>query len=186
MDQAHIIGRRVFEKQVLCGRVSPLAQIEAVFDIIGRSYTARKLRILPGQLEFELVRRSALHLLNRAIALTCLDFWEDLTLPATFNWDLVPERSMPTMGDRINRFRRLLQGSELSAEDLVEAMDTVDDAFRGMHLLFTNGYLPEGELSAGKRYFCAALLQPTVDLLIRVWIPIRLKKSLRNPRLTSA
>ena len=36
------------------------------------------------------------------------------------------------------------------------------------------------ELPAGKRYLCAALLQPTVDLLIRVWTPIRLKKSLRK------
>jgi hypothetical protein len=168
-------GPSEFSKRLPHGKVDPLAQTVAVFDIIGRCYAARKLQLKAGRAESEMVRRSAIHLLNRAHCLARLGFWNDLTVSETIPWDLVPEPGIHRMRKRIAEARSLLMYSSPTAQDLLEAMDTVNDAFRTMGLLFTYGYMPSGGLSSNKRYFCAASLHPVVDLLNRVWLPIRLR-----------
>lgn len=167
-------GRNEFSKRLPRSRVDPLAQIMAVFDMIDNCYAAR-LQIEEGQWEFEIVRRSAVHLLSRAHSLVRLDLWDDLTMPKTFSWDLVPESDMHRMRERIDEWLRLLERPTPTANALLEAMDTVDDAFRSMHALFTYGYMSGHGPSTNKRYYCAALLKPVVDLLNRIWLPIRLR-----------
>jgi hypothetical protein len=183
-----------FLKQLPRGGVDPVAATVAVFNILGGCYKARNFRLDPSHEEFKAVRQAVLYLLNRARALSRLGFWEHLRTPETLPLDLVPEVDMRAMEKRIVGVRTLLREAPTTARDLVEAMDTVDDAFRSMHLLFAFGLMMPGHEPAEiKRYICAAFLTPVVDQLNRVWIPLQatLKKSevfhaptLHNPRRT--
>jgi len=176
MGKARSLGIRALIELLPRDAIDPVAPVVAVFDIMGRCYKERHFRIKPGQLEFEIVQHAALYLLNCASALNRLHFWSDLEVSHGAQ-ELVPEPDPRKRWERIKAAIIQLRHETVTAQDILEALDTMDEAFRSMDLQFGAGRMSDGfeGITELERYMCSATLAPVVGQLNRVWFRLRAK-----------
>jgi hypothetical protein len=120
------------------------------------------------------VQHSALYLLNRASALNRLNFWSYLEVSHDA-LELVPEPDPRKRWERIKAAITQLRHETVTAQDILEALDTVDEAFRSMDLQFGDGCISDGfeGITELERYMCSATFASVVGQLNRVWFRLR-------------
>jgi hypothetical protein len=176
MAKTRSLGSRALVQLLPRKTIDPVALVVAVFDIIGRCYQTRQFRLKPGQQEFEIVQHAALYALTRADSLNRFYFWDEMEVRSKIR-ALAPEPKRRERCEQIKEARARLRDEAATAQDLLHALDTVDEAFRSMHILFSDGRMPDGfeGVTDTERYMCSAVLGPVVSQLNRIWLRLRAK-----------
>jgi hypothetical protein len=95
----------------------------------------------------------------------------------------VPEWPAFKRRQEIAEARKRLESESACYEDIEHAMDVVVTAFQSMHAEFLYALMPDTTpIPPLQRFTCAALLQPTLRLLDRKWMPLRESAHRRSKR----
>jgi hypothetical protein len=168
-----------FLKRLPRGRVSPVADLQVIGEVIEDYFPIHDLDCdLKGR-EARLTKQAVLRLLHHARVMNKFEFLDDTQLPRNVPAALVYDSRSDSRARKIAEQRQILECDEATGADLVSAMELVDRLFRSMHIQLHFGFLPEDyDLDRDKRdidmerYMAAAILPAVVNLLDSVWVPL--------------
>lgn len=167
-------------KMLPTGRVSPVADLEVLGEVIENNFPIQDLDCdLKGR-EARLTKLAVLRLLRHATVMNKFEFLDDTRLPQNVPAPLVYDSRSDSRARKIVEQRQNLEFEDATGADLVSAMELVDRLFRSMHIQLSFGYLDDDyDLDRDKRdidmerYMAAAMLPAVVKLLDSVWVPLR-------------
>jgi hypothetical protein len=173
----HLKQKSTFLKRGYRTLIDPRARIVVAFQLIRECFEDRGFWLEPDSAEFKAVKFAVLLvLLESSFALSRMKLWDDLQ---------IAKRKTPEGGagsraarlDKIASARERVRGEGTSQQDIVWAMDALNEVVKDMAARFAVGAVETLSEKGYEqdRYKCAARLPILADLMAKVWSPLRVQ-----------